>query len=155
MSKQTTMPVAEHLYDLAIQITGVEEFGIRFEDLVSGKVTLPPQGARFDLTFAGTVKGEKIKGSIVGVDHAVVRGDGRFDLNLSAVITTDDGEKIDLRGGGIFGMPDPKTGYAQIRADVQLTAFSPKYAWVNPLVVWETGASFVPKGEIRLQGYAA
>lgn len=155
MKKQATMPVTEHLFDVAIQLTKVEEFGISFQELVSGQVTLPPQGARFDIYFAGSIEGEKIKGSIVGVDHAVVRADGRFDLNLIETITTDDGEIIAVRGDGIFGMPDPETGFSQIRVNAQMTTFSPKYAWLNGLQIWETGTSYVPKGEIRLKAYVA
>ncbi len=153
--KPVTMPVAEHLYDVALQLTDVIEYGISLQAFSRGEVTLPPQGARFDLAFEGRITGEKLNGTIVGVDYGVVRADGRFDLDLHAEITTDDGEKIAFAADGIFMQPDLVTGVGQVRENVRLTTASPRYAWVNHLQIWATGGSNITTGQVRLNAYIA
>ena len=119
------IPVSEYLFDESVQLTGITEYGVSWEKFVSGETSLPREGARFDIAFAGTLEGPKIKGRIEGVDYLLVRADGRPQINLQASITTDDGEKIAVEEDGIL-FPDPDAGpsMAQLRLNMRLTTAS-------------------------------
>lgn len=149
MTTNVTMPVAEHLYDATFHHTSFVDYGYTLEDLASGRA-IPPQGAQFDIGFEGVIEGPRLKGTLVGVDYGILRADGRFDLNLHATITTDDGAQIALAATGIFRPAD-----GAVREAVKLTTAAPKYAWVNQLQIWVRGIADIQKREIRLQAYAA
>jgi hypothetical protein len=155
MSRPITMPVTEQLYEARLQLTAITEYGVSLNDVLSGQIELPPQGARFDLAFQGELRGERLTGTIKGVDFGLVRADGRFDLNIQAEITTDDGEKIAFSADGIFTAPDAQTGIGQVRENVRLTTASSKYAWVNPLQIWATGGSNISTGQLQIRAYVA
>jgi hypothetical protein len=155
MERQTTMPVREHLYTATLRLTGSTEYGLSLQDIYSGKVPIPPQGVRVDLPFEGVLKGKKISGTIRGIDYGVMRADGRFDLNLQATVTTDDGEMIAFQASGIFADVDMETGIGQVRENVQLSTASAKYTWVNPLQIWATGVSNIAVGELTIDAYVA
>lgn len=152
---EVSLPVAEHLYDEKAHITRITEYGIRYKEFISGQVSLPPEGARFDIAFEGLIRGEKLQGAITGIDFAEVRADGRFQLNMHAEITTDDGEKIAYVADGIFVPPEDDTGVAQARYSVRLATASPEYSWVNKLQIWVRGSVDVNEGEIGVKAYAA
>jgi hypothetical protein len=153
--KSLVIPVGEHLFDEAVQLTGVTEYGISWQEFVSGQVTPPPEGARFDIAFAGSLEGSKLNGSITGVDFLEVRADGRFLLHIHATITTDDGERIALYEDGLLIPSADGTGIAQLRLNMQFTTSSPKYAWVNQLQVWGRGSVDMAKGEVSVKAYVA
>lgn len=155
MMTELTVPVAEHLYDETAHITRIVGYGIDYPEFIGGRVGLPPQGARFDIAFEGSIEGEKLNGELSAVDYAEVRADGRFQLDMRGEITTDDGEKIAYLADGIFVPPEDDTGIAQARYSVRLTTASPKYSWVNKLHIWVRGSVDVNKGEIRVKAYAA
>jgi hypothetical protein len=69
----------EKIYEYDLNITGVTDYGVTMDALLSGKEKIPPQGARFDVAFAGPVKG-RVTGSVHGVDYLRMRADGRIDL---------------------------------------------------------------------------
>lgn len=149
MNTTTTMPVSEHLYDVFLRHTSVRDYGYSVQDLAEGR-PIPPAGARIDIAFEGRVEGPNINGTIAGIDYGWLRADGRFQLNIQATITTDDGERIAFQADGIF-----RPGDGAVRENVTLTTASPKYAWVNQLQVWATGYADMGKREVRLQGYSA
>lgn len=155
MMTEITIPVAEHLYDETARITRITGYGIQYEEFIRGQVSLPPEGARFDIAFEGAIRGEKLNGEISAVDYAEVRADGRFQLDMRGKITTDDGEKIAYVADGTFAPPEDDTGIAQARYSVRLATASPKYRWVNKLQIWVRGSVDVNKGEIRVKAYAA
>lgn len=155
MMTEVTIPVAEHLYDERAQLTSFTEYGTSFQELMSGQVGPPPEGARFDVAFEGTIEGEKVKGEISGVDYAEVRADGRFQLHIHAEITTDDEEKISFFADGILIPPEDDTGIAGLRYNVRLTTSSSKYSWVNKVQVWVRGSVNLSSGEINVKAYAA
>lgn len=154
---QVTIPVSEHLFDETVHLTGLTEYGVSWEKLTTGQAVLPPAGARFDIAFEGTFDGPKLKGTIAGVDYLTVRADGRFQLNLQANLTTDDGEKIAVYEDGILIAPDPNDAsrIAQLRLNLAFTAFSPKYAWINNIQGWGRGTVNWNTGEVEVQVYAA
>ena len=63
------------------------------EALFTGLERVPLQGAQFDVTLAGPVKG-RVTGAMRGVDYLRVRPDGRRELELRGTIETDDGSRI-------------------------------------------------------------
>jgi hypothetical protein len=155
VQQQVTIPVAEKLYDGLMYRTSVVDYGLNFDALVSGQVTPPAAGARFDIHFEGKIRGPKLKGHLKGVDYLLVRADGRCDLNMHATITTEDGARIAFWSDGIFVPPTDGSGIAQIRENVRLTTAEPAYQWVNHLQIWLTGTIDTAKEEIRTHAYVA
>jgi hypothetical protein len=151
MGEQTGMP-GELLYEYTMQFTQVVEYGTSAEALFAGQ-TPPPEGARLDVYFEGSVTGAKLKGTATGVDYLHIRADGRIQLNIHAEITTEDGKKIALAADGVE-IPQEGSPVFQLRENVTLTSNHPEYAWVNPLQIWAPGTIDVAKGEIRIKGYA-
>src|SRR5262245_46297730 len=92
MTATTTMR-GEKIYTVDLDITGMTDYGVSFEAIVSGEAKIPPQGARFDVAFAGHSTG-RLKGRVHGVDYIKLRSDGRFDLDIRATIETVDGQRI-------------------------------------------------------------
>ena len=92
-----------------------------------------------------------MNGSVKGVDYLKLRADGRFELDIYAEITTEDGKKIALYADGVvIGQPP----VLQLRENATLTTSHPEYSWVNTLQVWAPGTVDVANGEIRVSGYA-
>jgi uncharacterized protein DUF3237 len=152
MSDQTQIPLGELLYEYTPVITQVVEYGESMEALTSRQAPPPAEGARFDVYFEGPVTGRKLSGSVKGVDYLHFRADGRFQLNIHAEITTDDGKKIALAADGVALGEAPML---QLRENVTLTTSHPEHAWVNTLQIWAPGTVDLATGEIRVKGYAA
>ena len=150
----STITVGERICELSLQITSVTDFGVSMESLLSGQSTPPPEGARLDVAVGGTVTGPRLNGTGGAVDYINVRADGRFQLHIHGVITTDDGEKISLFADGT-AMPAEGTSSLQLRENVSLTTASPAYSWVNHLHIWALGTADVAKGTVNLTYYAA
>ena len=146
--------VGELLYEYALNVTGITEYGVSFEELMSGKVAPPTEGARFDVTFEGTVSGSKLKGMVKGVDYLWMRADGRIQLDIHAVITTDDGQKIKLHADGV-GLPRKDSSIADLRENVTLFTSSNDYKWVNVLQVWGIGTVDFAKQIVQVTAYLA
>ena len=60
----STMEVGELLYEYELKFTGITEYGVSLESLVTGETAPPPEGARIDVAFQGTSTGPKLKGSV-------------------------------------------------------------------------------------------
>ena len=41
----------EKVYEQELDLTGVTDFGVSMDDIITGKEAIPPQGARFDLAI--------------------------------------------------------------------------------------------------------
>ena len=149
----SALEVGDLLYEYTLRITGLTEYGVSLESLLSGAAP-PPEGARFDVAFEGTASGLKLGGSVTGVDHVRVRGDGRFDLHIHATITAVDRQRISLHADGI-AVPRPASPIADLRENVTLFTSSTEYAWVNLLQVWGIGTVDLAQQVIHVKGYAA
>lgn len=125
------------LFKEDLQLTGVTEYGIRWDELLNGEVNPPPQGARFDITFEGTFAGPDLKGTIKGIDYLTVRADGKFMLNIYAVVTTEEGTVIPIREQGPVMPGENGTAYLQLA--ISFTTNAPKYAWLNQVEGWAIG----------------
>jgi hypothetical protein len=140
------------LFEEQIQLTDVVEYGISWTDLCTGKAMLPSAGARFDLSFEGTVYGEVLNGKIRGTDYLEVRADGRFMLNIQATIITDDGEAIALHEFGTMA-PQPGDPIADLYLTLQFTTHSRKYAWLNKANAWAIGRVYMNEGKVAVEAF--
>ncbi len=149
----STIDVGDLLYEYAVNISRVTDYGVTLDSLAAGAAP-PPEGARFDVWFEGPVNGERFKGTATGVDYLHVRADGRFELHIHAEITTDDGHRIALFADGV-GLPQPGSPIVQLRENATLFTSSKKYAWVNTLQVWAIGTADLSQQVVRIKGYVA
>lgn len=140
-----------HLFDEEIRLTGITDFGLSWEDLISGSAVLPSQGARFNIAFEGKVFGEKINGDIKGVDYLYVRSDGKFELNIQASILTDDGVMIHVQESGVS---NPNTdGTAKLNLNLSFLTNSPEYNWLNQKQIWAVGIVDMIQGNVSMKCY--
>lgn len=145
-----TMP----LYEARLSIGGSTEFGYPLEALRTRAAPVPPSGARFDVAFDGPIEGENLTGHVTGVDHVLIRADGRMELHLHGRIVTTDGASISFSGSGV-AVADPATGLFQLYDSATLQTADSRYLWVNGLPIWGIGALDLPHGEIRVTGYTS
>ena len=80
MTPNPTMK-GEKIYEHELDLTGVTDYGVSMDDLLTGREAIPLHGARFDLTVNGRFKG-RLAGRAHGVDYLRVRADGRMELDL-------------------------------------------------------------------------
>ena len=141
----------EKIYQYELDITGVTDYGVTMEAILSGQAPVPPQGARFDVAFEGRASG-RLSGHVKGVDYLRLRADGRMDLDIRATITTDDGCRIHLSAGGVA------TGRAgepviDLCENVVLTTAAEAYAWVNARQIWAPGTVNLATGKINIEAF--
>jgi len=141
----------ELIYSYDLDITGTTDFGVSMSDILGGKVKMPPQGARFDVAFAGRATG-RLAGAVSGVDYLRMRADGRIDLDIRATIETDDGCRIALSADGV-ARPQPGNPVAELRENVSLTTAAEKCAWVNTCQVWGVGTVNLATGKIHIDAW--
>ncbi|MFO7524295.1 MAG: DUF3237 family protein [Ignavibacteriaceae bacterium] len=139
------------VFDEEINLTGVTEYGISWENLLNRSVSIPPQGARFDLAFEGQIFGDIINGTIKGTDHLEVRADGKFILNIYATFITEDGEIIAVKESGV-STPNVN-GTAVLHLIMEFFTVSQKYEWINKKVVWSVGVVDMIAGKVKVTGY--
>jgi hypothetical protein len=141
----------ELLFEEEVNLTGISEYGVSWEDILSGKVKIPPQGVRFDIAFEGKISGEKLNGFIKGVDYLEVRADGNFILNIYASIITDDAEMISLKEDGILSPGD--NGSAKLNLNMKFSSAFPQYSWLNKKQVWGVGEVNMIEGKVTVKGF--
>jgi hypothetical protein len=141
----------EKIYECDLDLMGVTDFGVRVDDILSGKAAIPLQGARFDLAVEGQFSG-RLAGRARGTDFLRVRADGRMELDLRLVVETDDGQRIALSGGG---QAAPRNGepVLDIFGNICLSTASSDYAWVNERQIWSVGSGDLATGKIRVSAY--
>ena len=141
----------EKIYEFEFNLTGVTDYGVTMEDILSRKETVPLHGARFDLVVEGRGKG-RISGQARGVDYLRMRADGRIDLDLHVTIETDDGHRIALSGDG-QAAPRSCEAVLDIFANIRLSTASKEYAWVNAQQIWSVGTASLTTGKIYAEAY--
>lgn len=142
------------LYKMDLNLTGLTAFGSNFDEIMDGQASIPPEGARFDIEFGGTLEGPKVKGKVVGVDYMNMRADGRSNLNIYLKIETEDGQNIAAQVTGVATARTDDSKIIDIRENGTLFTSSEKYKWVNGLQVWATGTVDRTTGKIELTAYA-
>lgn len=141
----------EKIYAYDLTVTGMTDYGITLEAILSGATPIPAQGVRLDVAFDGNAKG-RLSGRVHGVDYVRVRADGRVDLDIRAAIETDDGHRIALRADGV-AIPRATEPAADLFENVTLDAVSEQYAWVNTRQIWAVGTIDFTSGRIHIDGY--
>jgi Protein of unknown function (DUF3237) len=124
----------EKIFEYDLDITGVTDYGADMEALFTGRQSVPPQGAQFDVTLAGPVKG-RVSGAMRGIDYLRVRPDGRRELELRGAIETDDGNRIAFSAEGV-GTPREGEPIVDLAVKIDLLTAAGAYAWVNAKPAW-------------------
>jgi hypothetical protein len=141
----------EKIYEYDLDVTGITDYGVTLEDVLSGKASVPMQGARIDFAFEGRATG-RLAGRVHGIDYLRMRADGRVDLNIQATIETEDGHRIALAAGGV-AKPRAAEPIADLRENVELSTASKDYVWVNTRQVWGVGTVNFASGKINVEAY--
>jgi len=140
----------EKVYECDFDVQGVTDFGITLDAILSAKEKIPPQGARVDVAYAGTIKG-RVTGSIRGVDYLSIRADGRLDLDTRATIETTDGRRIALSADGT-GTPRAGEPVADLFENVRFITAA-DYMWLHARQTWGVGHVNFATGKIHIEGY--
>ena len=148
---QSSAMRGEKICETDLVLTGVTDYGLSMDDILTGKKAVPLQGARFDLHVDGPCKG-RLSGRQHGVDYVRMRADGRIDLDLHVIVETDDGHRIALSGDG---QAAPRNGEPiwDIFANIRLTTASEEYAWVNERQIWSVGTADMATGKVQVVAY--
>jgi len=141
----------EKIYEYDLDVTGVTDYGVTLEAILSGQERVPPQGVRIDVAFEGRAIG-RLAGRVRGVDYLRLRGDGRIDLDIRAIIETDDGRRMALSADGV-GVPRAAEPVADLSENVSLTTVAKDYAWVNTRQIWGSGTVNFATGKIHIDAY--
>jgi hypothetical protein len=141
----------EKIYEYELNVTGMTDYGVPLDAILSGQVPIPPQGARIDVAFDGRAAG-RLAGRVRGVDYSRVRADGRVDLDIRATFETDDGHRIALSADGV-AVPRANEPVADLFENVTLSTACAPCAWVNARQIWGVGTVNLATGKITVAGY--
>lgn len=101
-----------------------------------------PYGKRYDIYFEGTLTGEKLSGKMHGVDYILERADGIAELNVRAVLITDDKVNISVEVSG-FGHN------GELRdTQIKMVTGHEKYRWLMSKIIIGKGKSSSKKLEL-------
>ena len=141
----------EKIYEYDLDVSGITDYGVSLDAILSGKEKLPPQGVRIDVAFEGRAVG-RLAGRVRGVDYLRLRADGRVDLDIRAIIETDDGYRIALSADGV-GVPRAAEPVADLSENISLNTVAKDYAWVNTRQIWGSGTVNFATGKIHIDAY--
>ena len=142
----------EKIYECDLNITGVTDYGVTLDALLSGKEKAPLQGARIDVAFEGDIKG-RITGKVRrGVEYLTLRADGRTDLDGRATVETEDGHRIAMRIEGV-ATPRANEPMMDLIANVRLTTAAPTYDWVNTRQIWGLATVNLAMAKIHVESF--
>lgn len=119
------------------------EFLFRMEATLAPPSVVPngPSGTRVIVPITGgTVKGPRINGTVdaLGADWLTMRADGTAQLDVRALIRTDDGAVIHTTYKGI--MAPTEDGERRITTAPLFEAGDEKYTWLNAIQAIAIGA---------------
>ena len=141
----------EKIFEYDLDITGVTDYGLNMEAVLTGQVSVPLQGAQFDIALVGPVKG-RVSGSLRGVDYLRVRADGRRELELRGRIETDDGNRIAFTAEGV-GSPRDGEPIVDLAVRIDLLTAAGALSWVNAKPAWGTGYADLAANKIHIDVY--
>jgi Protein of unknown function (DUF3237) len=141
----------EKIYEYDLDVTGLTDYGVSLEAILTGKEKVPPQGLRIDVAFEGRAQG-RLAGHVRGVDYLRLRADGRIDLDIRATIETGDGRRIALSADGV-GAPRAAEPIADLCENVSLSTAAADYAWVNTRQIWGAGTVNFATGKIHIDAF--
>jgi len=138
----------EKIYEYDLDVTGVTDSGVTLQGILSGQERVPPQGVRIDIAFEGRATG-RLAGRVRGVDYVRMR---RIDLDIRAVIETENGSRIALSADGV-AVPHAAEPIADLCENVTLSTAAADYAWVNTRQVWGVGTVNFAAGKVHIDAY--
>jgi hypothetical protein len=141
----------DKIYEYDLEVTGLTDYGVSLEAILSGKERIPPQGLRMDISFEGRAMG-RLTGRVRGVDYAWMRADGRIDLDIRAVIEIQNGPRIALSADGV-AVPRAGEPIADLSENVSLSTTAKDFAWVNARQVWGIGTVNFAAGKVHIDAY--
>ena len=141
----------DKIYEYDLDVTSVTDFGVTMEAIANGEAPLPAQGLRLDVAFTGRATG-RVAGQVTGIDHVWMRADGRVDLDVRAVLTTDDGARIALAATGVSVAREDEP-IADLRENISLFTATEAYAWVTRHQIWGVGTMDFSTGRIHIDAY--
>jgi hypothetical protein len=141
----------EKIFEYDLDITGVTDYGSDMEAIFTGRESVPLQGAQFDVTLAGSVKG-RVTGTMRGVDYLGVRPDGRRELELRGTIETVDGSRIAFSAEGV-GSPRDGEAIVDLAVKIDLLTAAAAYSWVNAKQAWGSGYADLATNKIHIDVY--
>ena len=141
----------EKIYEYDLDVTGVTDSGVTLQAILSGQERVPPQGVRIDIAFEGRAAG-RLAGRVRGVDYVRIRADGRMDLDIRAVIETENGSRIALTADGV-AVPRAGEPIADLSENVRLSTAAEDCAWVNTRQVWGVGTVNFAVGKVHIDAY--
>ena len=141
----------EKIYECDFNITGVTDYGVTLDALLSGKGKVPLQGTRFDVAFEGVSKG-RLTGKVRGVEYLLMRADGRTDLDGRATAETEDGHRIAVHIAGV-ATPRASEPTIDLVENVRLTTAAPQYDWVNARQIWGLGTVYLATGKMHIEAF--
>jgi hypothetical protein len=141
----------QKIIELDLDITGVTDYGVSMNAILSKKEKIPSQGARFDVAFDGQSSG-RLSGRVRGVDYIWARADWRIDLDIRATIEIDGGHRIALSGDGVAAQRAGEP-IVDLVENLRLTTAVENYVWVNTRLVWGVGTVNLALGKIQVEGY--
>lgn len=127
------------IYEVEAQVIDVKGFGVSPMDVLTGAVTIPPEGVRLDMVFEGQTEG-RITGTIKGTDYLTYYPDGSMELDVRATIETEDGYHIAVTIVGT-AIPRADEPIADITERAVLSTMAEPYLWVNDLFIIGKGTS--------------
>ena len=143
--------IGEKIYEFDLDVTGMTDYGVTLQAILSGQDSIPPQGACFDVAFEGLATG-RLTGRVKGIDYLRMRNDGRMDLAVRAICEPKDGHRIAMSSGGV-GVPHAAEPIADLCENVCLTTAAKEYAWVNTRQIWGVGTVNFSIGKIHIDAY--
>ncbi len=145
------MMKGEKIYEYDLDVSGITDYGVGLDAILSGQEKLPPQGVRIDVAFEGRAVG-RLAGRVRGIDYLRLRADGRIDLDIRAILETDDGYRIALSADGV-GVPRAAEPVADLSENISLSTVAEVYAWVNTRQIWGSGTVNFATGKIHINAY--
>ena len=141
----------EKIYEYDLNVTGMTGCGVTLQDILSGQTTVPPQGVRIDIAYEGHAKG-RLTGRVHGIDYVRIRADGRIDLDIRAIVETEDGHRIAMSAEGV-AVPRASEPIADLSENISLITAAENYAWVNMRQVWGIGTVNFAVGKVHIDAY--
>jgi len=141
----------EKIYEYDLDVTGMTDCGIALQDILSGQTRVPPQGVRIDIAFEGRANG-RLTGRVHGTDYLRIRADGRIDLEIRAIVETEDGYRIALSSDGV-ARPRASEPIVDLCENASLITAAENYAWVNMRQVWGIGTVNLAAGKVHIDAY--
>lgn len=139
------------VYEATVSTTGMDGFGTNPTDFFTGAATIPSDGARVDIDFAGTTEGE-LNGNISGTDYIVINPDGSLDLNVRGKIETPEGAVVSLKVNGMSLATDTP-GISHLFETAELRTNHEDFSYLNDKFIIGVGINNAATNTLTVRLY--